>query len=180
MKQLTKYLFFLGILVLTTNRGVYANPVIGENEPVEKPADFILQPYGGLGVASSLTDASMKPVLLFGTRLLLPASGNKTYGIEVAWLDLYSIDKHGMDVRYLATGIILEQKLWQWFNMSIGTIGYIGLGENTENVFGITTNLGWEPDWKKIRPFITYRSDFIFDDLVIIISSVSLGVDFLF
>jgi len=59
--------------------------------------------------------------------------------------------------------------------MSIGTIGYVGLSAGTEHPFGIVTNLGWEPDWGRIGPFVTYRSEWIFSDPVTTASSASVG-----
>jgi hypothetical protein len=43
------------------------------------------------------------------------------------------------------------------------------------NPFGIVTNLGWKPSWRRISPFVTYRSDWIFSNPVVNASSLSVG-----
>ena len=76
-----------------------------------------------------------------------------------------------------AIGIVLEQRLFEWFNMSIGTVGYFNYGVDRSNVIGLTSNLGWEPNNHNIpfKPFVTYRSDTIFADNIETINSISIG-----
>jgi hypothetical protein len=104
--------------------------------------------------------------------MLLSANPEKLYGVETTYL---RVPTKGGHAEYLAVGIVLEQRLWSWFNMSIGTVGYIGLSTGTENPFGIVTNLGWEPDWGHVSPFVTYRSEWIFSSPVIAVNSASAG-----
>jgi hypothetical protein len=107
-----------------------------------------------------------------GGRVLLSANEKQSYGVETTYL---RVPAKGAHADYLAVGIVLEQRLWNWFNMSIGTVGYVGLSSRTGNPFGIVTNLGWEPSWGRISPFVTYRSDWIFNNPVVNASSLSVG-----
>lgn len=91
-----------------------------------------------------------------GFRLLLPSNDQQSYGLELSNVSTPT----GI---YQAVGIVLEQRLWGWFNMSIGTIGYMARDSVTPNAPGIVANLGWEPHWKgALKPFVTYRNDFIY------------------
>ncbi len=73
--------------------------------------------------------------------------------------------------------IVLEQRLFHWFNMSIGTIGYFDYGIDSDNLIGLTTGLGWEPDNNiAFKAFITYRNDVVFDQNTDTIHSISIGL----
>jgi intein/homing endonuclease len=109
-----------------------------------------------------------------GGRFLLEANSNQKYGVEITYIT--AVASKNRD--YVAIGIILEQRKFNWFNMSIGTIGYINLQENT-NPFGIVTNLGWElKTIGGLKPFITYRAEWIFDEVLLGINSISVGITF--
>lgn len=110
----------------------------------------------------------------YGGRFLLPAGETRRWGLEVTKFD-------GDDNEFTALGIVLEQRLFEWFNTSIGTVGYFDYGRNSENLIGLTTNLGWEPDNHiPFKPFITYRNDVIFDTDTDVIHSISVGFSFEF
>ncbi len=150
-------------------------PTFAEND------GFLVRPHFGVGYTSASSDGASGTSVHVGSRFLLGTGGNKYYGLEVTYIDAYAFDDDKPDTEYLAVGIVLEQKLVKAFNMSIGTIGYIGIGENTNNPFGIVTNLGWEPEYKgRITPFITFRSDLIFDDSTLNMNTISAGIRFRF
>lgn len=78
---------------------------------------------------------------------------------------------------YLATGIFLEQVLWKYFNMGIGTVGYINQTDKGKNPFGVYTHLGFEyPFAKRWHFLISYQSNFIFEKRMITNSALSLGI----
>jgi hypothetical protein len=142
-------------------------------QPSNALADVLaIRPHVGLGYGSEPGGESSGRVLHAGGRVLLSASASKSYGIEATYLQ---VPAKGTHAEYLAVGIVLEQRLWHWFNMSIGTIGYVGLATGTGNPFGIVTNLGWEPDWGRFSPFVTYRSEWIFRSPVVTVNSASAG-----
>ena len=131
----------------------------------------ILRPHAGYGYISSSDSEYEGAVYHAGGRLLLGAGENKKYGLEATYFELD--DK----TDFFSCGIVLEQKLWGWFNMSIGTVGYFNYGPDSDNTIGLTTNLGWEPDsFKKLTPFITYRNDMILHDNTAIVNSLSVGL----
>ena len=105
-----------------------------------------------------------------GFRLLLNASENKTYGLELTRM-------FTSEVEYIVAGIIIEQKKFGWFNTSIGTVAYFGQGRGTLNQPGLVANLGWEPDTAStIKPFVTIRYDNIFGDKTIFGYAISAGL----
>ena len=136
--------------------------------------DLELRPHAGVGYSSTFGNGPGSVALHAGGRVLLAANSMQSYGVEATYLRVRARD--GTDAERLAVGIVLEQRLWDWFNMSIGTIGYIGLATGQGNPFGIVTNLGWEPHWGRVSPFVTYRSDWVFGDPVVGVSSLSAGV----
>ncbi len=136
--------------------------------------DLELRPHAGLGYGSTLGGGGPAGIALHaGGRVLLAANPMQVYGVEATYLRVRASD--GTHEERLAVGILLEQRLWDWFNMSIGTIGYLGLASAPGNPFGIVTNLGWEPRWGPVSPFVTYRSDWIFADPTVSVSSLSAG-----
>ncbi len=87
---------------------------------------FTIRPHFGFGNKGSA---------YFGARVLLNANQTKKYGLEITKFNTNDDD-------FLIAGIVLEQRLFRWFNMSIGTLGYFDYGKNDENIAGLTTNLG--------------------------------------
>jgi hypothetical protein len=123
-----------------------------------------LRPHIGLG-----TDETQH----YGVRVLLGANDLQLYGLDVTKFST-------KDDKFTSVGIVLEQRVWEWFNMSIGTIGYFDY--KGQNQAGLMTNLGWEPNRNgRIEPFVTYRSDTIFTkDKTDTIHSLSVGVKYNF
>ena len=90
-----------------------------------------------------------------GVRLLLNANDKQKYGLELSRINTSAGD-------YLAVGIVLEQRKFGWFNMSIGSIGYFGR-DGRQNIPGLVSNLGWEPVTSDVfKPFVTLRNDVLF------------------
>lgn len=145
---------------------------LNENETLEYQKlkmPIVFRPYSGHGY--SIED---KNVFHYGCRILLAASKIKKYGLEITRFN-------NKDKYFTSIGIVLEQRLWEWFNMSIGTIGYFDYGKNSNNVVGLVTNLGWEPNNSiPFKPFVTYRTDITFSSRMDIVSSLSIGFNFEF
>ncbi len=109
----------------------------------------LIRPHAGFG---SIDGNSYQHA---GMRILFDASTEKKYGLELTRVNT----KQG---NFLAAGIVLEKKVNGWFNMSIGTIGYLGMNSATPNVPGMVLNLGWEPETQgALKPFVTMRNDII-------------------
>ncbi|NOY83633.1 MAG: hypothetical protein GXO96_02200 [Nitrospirae bacterium] len=147
---------------------------ISSNVIADTGRHVAVSPFFGVGLTSTNGDSGDGVGTHTGLRLLLSANKRQRYGIELGVLDLYAMDKNGPDIRYAAIGLIVEQTLWDWFLMSIGTIGYVGMGDNNGNPFGIRSSLGWQgKGW--LQPFVSYRGDTIFDVNTISMHSVSAG-----
>ncbi len=94
----------------------------------------------------------------YGVRTLLLAGVDKKFGLELS-----RFHTPETDADFWTLGIILEKRAYKWFNIAIGTIGYIDYGEDADNVFGLVTNIGWEPlNSKMLSPYISFRKDFVF------------------
>jgi hypothetical protein len=105
-----------------------------------------------------------------GLRILFDASADKKYGLELTRVNTRNGD-------YVAAGIVLEKRKFGWFNMSIGTIGYLAQGSGGQNVPGLVANLGWEPeDSGAIKPFVTMRNDVLFGSKRLAGTALSAGV----
>jgi hypothetical protein len=141
----------------------------------DDPKTILLRPHFGLGRSDALTSGHTSGLSEHvGGRLLLQANPFQRYGLEVTALRVH-LDHKATD--YVGTGIVLEQVLWGWFNMGIGTVGYLRTTGGTPHPFGITSNLGYE-HWlnRRLQLFAVYRSEWLFSRPTQTVSSVSLGV----
>lgn len=135
--------------------------------PSQAETSLLIRPQAGFG---SLAGAGVSHA---GIRVLMPSGKNQRYGVELNHF------MTGNDTSFTSAGILLEQRLRGWFNMSVGTIGYIDY--NGSNPFGLVTNLGWEPqNTGSIEPFITFRNDIIFSESNDSIYSISAGISLKF
>ncbi len=139
-------------------------------------ASFMIRPQFGIGIVNNGEDGRSGTAVHGGVRLLRNANDYQRWGLELTSIDTPRNDS-ARHTRFTAFGIVLEQRLWSWFNMSIGTVGYIGSIGQSKNPFGILTNLGWEPITTScLKPFITYRADMIFSEHTTTINSISAGL----
>ncbi|MCC8154171.1 MAG: outer membrane beta-barrel protein [Tannerellaceae bacterium] len=111
----------------------------------------------------------------YGVKVGLGVNDKQRFGIMFDRLILAeNTDNRTM---YYTTGIFLEQVLWKYFNMGIGTVGYINQTEKGKNTFGIYSHLGFEYPFAKRWHFLaSYQSNFIFEKKMISNSGLSLGV----
>jgi len=134
---------------------------------------LIVRPQAGYGYFNSSVSNNNGRIDHVGTRILLKVGEIRRYGLEISRLNM----EEGRD--FTSLGIVLEQRLWGWFNMSVGTVGYFDYGVGSENPVGLMTNLGWEPSWNNpIQPFITYRNDTIFSSKMDTLHALSIGLTF--
>ncbi len=155
-----------------------------EHAASEAPASVLfLRPHAGLGGASRVGDDRHGLATHAGGRLLMPAFHSEVarakWGFEATYLDLDVSRDEAFSQRYLVVGVLLEMTLFGHFNADFGTLGYLGLGQGASNPFGLMTNLGWEPQWDSpVVPFVTLRSEWIFDEPLFMVMSLSAGVTF--
>ncbi len=132
-----------------------------------------VRPQIGYGYLSSSDSLNRGNISHAGLRILLSAGATRKYGLEATTFRLSN------SRNFSSIGIVLEQRLWNWFHMGIGTVGYFGYETGSGSPVGLMTNLGWEPSWyESFRPFITYRNDIIFAEHTGTTHSVSIGIKF--
>lgn len=137
--------------------------------------ELTIRPQLGCGYYDSPTSSETGSIYHYGARVLLGAGKTQKYGLEVSRFDI----EGGGD--FIALGIVLEDKFWEWLTVSIGTVGYFDYIEDSNNPIGLMTNIGWEPHWgKSIKPYITYRNDLIFSEKTDAVYSLSFGVSYTF
>jgi hypothetical protein len=160
-----KYIL-LSLLLLVVETDILVSNAYGG--VLVTPSIVTIRPHVNYGYISVGSDS--RDIFSFGGRILLPASDIRSYGVDITRFNTSSNNS------FTSVGIVLEQRLWKFFNMSIGTVGYIHYRGNSP--FGFLTNLGWEPKTNfALKPFITYRNDIIFADKTSIIYSLSLGLN---
>ena len=95
----------------------------------------------------------------YGLKILLMANEFQRYGVKIDHLSILADEKHS----YLCTGLFIEQVIFKFLNMGIGTVGYINTMQQGENPFGLYTHLGFEYNFSKwFGIMAAYQSDFIF------------------
>jgi len=95
----------------------------------------------------------------YGLKILLMSNDFQRYGIKVDHLNILADDKHS----YISTGLFIEQVLFKYFNMGIGTVGYINTVQWGENPFGVYSHLGFEYNFSNLFSMVAaYQSEFIF------------------
>lgn len=131
---------------------------------------FSIRTHTGIGLSRSDNSNLTGTAHHAGARFLLQATNNKKFGIETSWINLANAGD------MFTVGIVLENRLQNWFHMSIGTVGYFNFANKNENPVGLTTNLGWEPANLKFKPLIALRNDLIFHKNIVIINSISFAI----
>lgn len=144
---------------------------------------LFLRPHAGIGWASAYNRSGDALAFHAGGRVLFPAplspKVDAKFGLEATYLQLDITGREIFSERYAAVGVVLEMTVVRGFNLGIGTLGYIGVRGTDRNPFGIVTNLGWEPTWdSRVRPYVTMRSEWIFDQATYSVLSLSAGVTF--
>jgi len=142
-----------------------------------------IRPHAGVGWASGYGRSGNGLAIHAGGRLLFPAplspKVGARFGLEATYLELDVLKRNALPGRYAAVGIVLEMTLFRNFMLGIGTLGYVGVGDTMGNPFGAVTNLGWEPTWRsRAVPYVTLRTEWVFDDVVYNVLSLSAGVTF--
>jgi len=95
----------------------------------------------------------------YGLKILLMSNDFQRYGIKIDHLNILADEKYS----YLSTGLFIEQVVFKYFNMGIGTVGYINTMQTGENPFGLYTHLGFEYYFLKWLGIVAaYQSEFIF------------------
>ena len=141
MKRLI-FVFMLFALPLASN--IYGQSVL-------------IRPGGSVGYCKA--DDMEGLSYTYGIKILLMSNDFQRYGVKVDHFNILADDKHS----YLSTGLFIEQVVFNYFNMGIGTVGYINTVQWGENPFGIYSHLGFEYNFTKWFSMVAaYQSEFIF------------------
>ena len=117
----------------------------------------LIRPGGSIGYCKA--DDMKGLSYTYGLKILLMANEFQRYGVKIDHFNILSDDTHS----YLSTGLFIEQIVFKYFNMGIGTVGYINTIQKGENPFGLYTHLGFEYNINKWFGIVAaYQSDFIF------------------
>jgi len=117
----------------------------------------LIRPNGSIGYYKA--DDIKGLSYTYGLKILLMSNDFQRYGIKVDHLNILADEKHS----YLSTGLFIEQVVFKYFNMGIGTVGYINTVQWGENPFGVYSHLGFEYNFTKWFSMVAaYQSDFIF------------------
>jgi len=117
----------------------------------------LIRPNGSIGYCKA--DDIKGLSYTYGLKILLMSNDFQRYGIKVDHLNILANEKHS----YLSTGLFIEQVVFKYFNMGIGTVGYINTVQWGENPFGVYSHLGFEYNFSKLFSMVAaYQSEFIF------------------
>jgi len=141
MKKLS---FVLMLFVLSFASNIYGQAVL-------------IRPGSSVGYCSA--DDMKGLSYTYGLKILLMANEFQRYGVKIDHLNILAEDTHS----YLSTGLFIEQIVFKYFNMGIGTVGYINTIQWGENPFGLYTHLGFEYNFNKWFSIVAaYQSEFTF------------------
>ena len=119
--------------------------------------NILIRPGSSIGYCSA--DDMNGLAYSYGLKILLMANDFQRYGIKIDHLNILSDSNYS----YISAGFFIEQVVFRYFNMGIGTIGYINTVQWGENPFGLYTHLGFEYNFNKWFSIVaSYQSDFIF------------------
>jgi len=117
----------------------------------------LIRPGGSVGYCGA--DDTEGLSYTYGLKVLLMANEFQRYGIKVDQYTILADDTHS----YVSTGLFIEQIVFKYFNMGIGTVGYINTIQTGENPFGLYSHLGFEYNFSKWWSIVAaYQCDFIF------------------
>lgn len=172
------------VLLVSVSHGTAQASEPEPSAPVDEPRQILfLRPHVGVGWASAYNRSGDALAFHAGGRILFPAplspKVDAKFGLEATYLQLDITGDEIFSERYAAVGVVLEMTVVGGFNLGIGTLGYVGVGGTDRNPFGVVTNLGWEPSWDSfVRPYVTVRTEWVFDVATYTIVSLSAGVSF--
>jgi hypothetical protein len=148
-------------------------PLLAQEPAGGRPPETVLVRLN-LGGGQATRDGARHGNLELGGDLLLSANASQRYGLRVSSLDL---DVAGRHERYLCTGIVLEMVVHRWLRMEIGTVGFIGRGDQSgSNPFGLVSFVGYEKRAGALTYSIGYDSKYVFGRRAITVNNLGVGL----
>jgi hypothetical protein len=129
-----------------------------QQEKIEDDSStVIIRPNGSIGYWSANDIKGLS--YSYGLKVLLLANDFQRYGLLIDHINIMADEKYS----YLCMGLYIEQVVFKYFNMGIGTVGYVNTINLGKNPFGLYTHLGFEYYFNKCFGVVAnYRSEFIF------------------
>ncbi|MGF1465405.1 MAG: hypothetical protein ACFCGT_04660 [Sandaracinaceae bacterium] len=143
--------------------------------PAAEVPTLSFRPHGGLGWTTRYASGESALGVHAGGRILLSAGEFQRFGVEATYVADSVDTSDSLEGEYLALGIVLEMTLFEHFLLAIGTIGYVGLSAGVGSPFGLVPALGWEPAWAPLTPFVSLRSEWVFEPEPVGRLSLSVG-----
>lgn len=142
-----------------------------EEEATGKQSKFMVLPFTGFGFG--LHNGETGSLFRAGSMFLLRADEKKQFGITGAFIR-YMPSEGESPVDFGLVGIQLRMQPSRFFSSSIGTVGYLGLKNASENYFGVSTKLDFKP-FEKAGLWIGFDTDFILAKTPYILNYLSLS-----
>ena len=144
---------------------------------VSAASGLIIRPEAGIGGTTVFNSHTTYLTQSYGGKVLMSIGKSQRFGIKA---DFIEMSHPGLpSLRYVSTGILLEQILFKYFHMGIGTVGYIDLAKGRDNPFALHTQLGFEyPFAKNFMVLAAYRAEFIVTQHFRLANMFTLGVGY--
>jgi hypothetical protein len=158
---LSVFIFLSVVAYSQTGTSAETETEVEAEAAAERGHILMITPNASVGRYSAVGNDDIKGLSYsYGLKIILPANELQRYGILVEALTLTG----EKDTTFLRTGIFLEQVLFRFFNMGIGTVGYVSLSENATHPFGLYSHMGFEYAFTKhVLAAALYQSEWIFD-----------------
>ena len=140
-------------------------------------AGLIIRPEVGIGGTSFFNSHTNYLTQSYGGKVLMAITEQQRFGIKADYITM--THSNFQPYNYVGVGILLEQVLFKYFHMGIGTVGYVNLNHKSNNPFVLHTQLGFEyPFANHFMVVAAYRADFIFTEHFRLSNMFSLGVGY--
>ncbi len=146
------------------------------NSPNKAVAESRFRLMAGAGITQTDYDFPLmdKTGYHYGMQFLSSVSNSNAYGIEIDRHRFFNTSQGARE--YISTGIVLEEKNKIWLRQ-IGTVGYIGSGDNKSNPFGLRVSIGIEFPWTHRVTFTALlRNDIVFEEKSIFSTRFEVGI----
>lgn len=127
----------------------------------------------------------LQAMMLVSDRGFFDGAIKQRIGVQSSYHDISLFDDdfpQALPQRFVSFGFLFEHIVWDNITIALSTSAFVPVGfEPGTYPFAITWQPGWEPQWKSfVRPFVGYRSDWIFASKLISVSTIVVGVTFAF
>lgn len=117
----------------------------------------------------------------YGGKILMEIKPGMRFGLKADYVRTDFKDNPAPVQERVCTGIVLEQVLFKYFNMGIGTVGNLSLSESYNHSFTLYTHLGFEYAFpNRVILLAAYQADFQFEKHFGIVNAFRIGIGYRF